>query len=240
MAGLMTVLFVYFAWTSMTDKDITNQAYLGYFYWAAPLVVALVAVAGAVVYLDGRRTVWLALAAAVAAGGAVIATVAPQHRDNPDDPPAHYLGVPQIPQVVGAMATAAAGLPMLITIDHNDWMDATGVVAYADRAGLRSCVIGSDWSIMFRAQSMCTPRDLRAGVSFTFTLPSRRKPRPGSVVGHFPAPPATLVIRRGPAGRRAGRPPPDHQRAVLSGATWGRTRGQSRWSARQAGRGSRP
>jgi hypothetical protein len=76
MAGLMTVLFVYFARTSMTDKDITTQAYLGYFYWAAPLVVAVVAVAGAVVYLDGRRTALLALAAVVA-GSAVIATVAP-------------------------------------------------------------------------------------------------------------------------------------------------------------------
>ena len=200
MAGLMTVLFVYFARTSMTDKDITNQAYLGYFYWAAPLVVALVAVAGAVVYLDGRRTAWLALAAVVA-GSAVIATVAPQHRDNPDDPPAHYVGVPQIPHVVAAMAAVAAGRPMLISIDQNDWMDATGVVAYADRAGLRSCVIGSHWSIMFRAQSMCTQRDRRTGVTFTFTGPTRRKPRPGSVVGRFPAPPATLVIRRGSAGK---------------------------------------
>ena len=196
MAGLMTVLFVYFARTSMTDKDITAQAYLGYFYWAAPLVVALVAVAGAVVYLDGRRPAWLALAA-VAAGAAAVATVIPQHRDNPDDPPAHYLGVPQLPQVVAAMAAVAAGRPMLISIDQNDWMDATGVVAYADRAGLRSCVIGSHWSIMFRAQSMCTPRDLRTGVTFTFTGPTRRKPRPGSVVGHFPAPPDTLVIWRG-------------------------------------------
>ena len=122
MAALITVLFVCFARTSMTDKDITHQAYLGYFYWAAPLVVALVAVAGASVYLDGRRTVWLALAAVVA-GGAVIATVAPQQRDNPDDPPAHYLGVPQIPQVVAAMAAVAAGRPMLVSIDQNDWMD---------------------------------------------------------------------------------------------------------------------
>lgn len=198
MAGLMSVLFVYFARTSMTDKDITHQAYLGYFYWAAPLVVALVAVAGAAVYLDGRRAAWLALAAVVA-GSAVIATVAPQQRDNPDDPPAHYAGVPQIPHVVAAMAAVAAGRPMLVSIDQNDWMDATGVVAYADRAGLRSCVAGSHWSIMFRAQSMCTPRDLRTGVWFTFTGPTGRKPRPGSVVGRFPAPPATLVIRRAPA-----------------------------------------
>jgi len=195
MAGLMTVLFIYFARTSMSDEDIHNQAYLGYFYWAAPLVVALAAAAGAVVYLDRRRVALLALAAVVA-GGAVIATVAPQHRDNPDDPPARYLGVPQLPHVVKAMAAVAGGRAIVITIAQNDWMDAVGVVAYADRAGLRSCVVGPHWTVMFRAQSMCTPREIRAGVSFWFTGTPGWTPRAGSVVARFPAPSATLVIRR--------------------------------------------
>src|ERR1700730_8164087 len=52
------------------DDNSINQTYLGYFYWAAPLLVALVAAAAGAVYLDGRREASLALAAAVAGGAA--------------------------------------------------------------------------------------------------------------------------------------------------------------------------
>jgi hypothetical protein len=40
------------------------------------------------------------------------------------------------------------------------------MVAYADRTGLRACVVGSQWTVMFRAQSICTPDETRVGVSF--------------------------------------------------------------------------
>jgi hypothetical protein len=193
MTGLMSVLFIYYAKKGIDDNGIT-QTYLGYFYWAAPLLVALVAAAAAAVYLDGRRAASLALAAAVG-GGAVIATVVPQHRDNIDDPPAKYFGVPQLPHTVKVLAAEAGGRPIVLRIAHNDWGDAVGVVAYADRTGLRACVVGSSWTVLFRAQSVCTRSETRAGVSFWFTPIGPRTPPANTVVATFPQT-KTLVTRQ--------------------------------------------
>jgi hypothetical protein len=195
MVGLMSILFVYYARTSVSEQDILTQAYLGYFYWAAPLMVVIVAAAGAVAYLDGRRAALLALAAVVA-GAAVIATVVPQHRDNSDNPPAKYYGVPQLPHVVSVLAAAAGGRPIVIRIVQGNWMHAVGVVAYADRTGVRSCVAGPHWNVLFRAQSLCTRQEIRTGVTFWFTSTPTRVPRGASVVASFPQPPATLVTRQ--------------------------------------------
>jgi hypothetical protein len=175
-AGLMTVLFVYYALKGVDDRDIA-QAYLGYFYWAAPLLVVIVAVAAAAVRVDLRRETALGLAAAVA-GAAVIAAVVPQHKDNKDDPPAKYYGVPQIPQAVTHLAASADGRPIVLHILNNDWIDTVGLIAYADRIGVRSCVVGVHWTILFRAQSICTGGDMRTGVTFWLGPPHRHL-RPG-------------------------------------------------------------
>jgi hypothetical protein len=168
MAGLMTLLFVYFAQTAIADNEI-KQSYVGYFYWAAPLVVLIVAAAGAAAYLPRRRTAAVALVVAAAAA-AVIATVAPHHLDNPNDPPAKYLGVPQLPQLVHTLATVEDGRPIVLRINHGAWFDAVGVVAYADRTGVRSCVVGSkQWGVLFRSQSICTPSEIQTGVPFWFS-----------------------------------------------------------------------
>jgi hypothetical protein len=182
--GLLTVLFVYYAVKGVDDNDI-SQAYLGYFYWAAPLVVVIVAVAAAAVRVDLRRATLLGLAAAVA-GSAVIATVVPQHKDNKDDPPAKYYGVPQIPQAVQRLAASADGRAIVLNITHHDWIDTVGLVAYADRVGARPCVVGPQWTILFRAQSICTAGDMRSGVRF-WLGPPHRHPRPGwKVVATLP------------------------------------------------------
>jgi hypothetical protein len=170
--GLVTVLFVYYALKGVDDNDI-SQAYLGYFYWAAPLLAVIVGVAAAAVRVNLRRETALALAVAVA-GAAVIATVVPQHKDNKDDPPAKYYGVPQIPHAVEQLAASAHGRPVVLHILNHDWIDAVGLVAYADRIGVRSCVIGVNWTILFRAQSICTPGDLRSGAIFWLGSPHRQ------------------------------------------------------------------
>ena len=174
--GLLTVLFVYYALKGVDDRDIA-QAYLGYFYWAGPLLAVIVAVAAAAVRVDLRRATLLGLAAAVA-GAAVIATVVPQHKDNRDDPPAKYYGVPQIPHAVAQLAAAADGRPIVLNILNHDWIDTVGLVAYADRIGVRSCVVGVHWTILFRAQSICTGSETRSGVNFWLGAPHRH-PRPG-------------------------------------------------------------
>jgi hypothetical protein len=175
-AGLMTVLFVYYALKGVDDRDIA-QAYLGYFYWAAPLLVVIVGVAAVAVRVNVKRAAVLGLVAAVA-GAAVIATVVPQHRDNRDDPPAKYYGDPKIPHAVEELAAAADGRPIVLNILNHDWIDTVGLVAYADRIGVRSCVIGAGWTILFRAQSICTASEAHSGVKFWLGA-VHRHPRPG-------------------------------------------------------------
>jgi hypothetical protein len=199
MVGVMTVLFVYYALKGVDDNDI-SQAYLGYFYWAAPLLVVIVAVVAAVAAapkLDLRRAAMLGLAAAVA-GAAVVASVVPQHKDNRDDPPAKYYGVPQIPHAVAQLAASADGRPIVLNITHNDWIDTVGLVAYADRVGVRSCVVGARWTILFRAQSMCTRSEMRSGVPF-WVEAVHHHPRPGWEVAATL--PTAWMTRKAPAHR---------------------------------------
>jgi hypothetical protein len=194
--ALLTVLFIYYALKGVDDNDI-SQAYLGYFYWAAPLLVVIVAVVAAVAAVaraDLRRAAVLGLAVAVA-GAAVIATVVPQHRDNRDDPPAKYYGDPQIPHAVAQLAASADGRPIALNILNHDWIDTVGLVAYADRIGLRSCVVEARWTNLFRAQSICTPGENRSGVKF-WVGAAHRPPRPGwEVVATLP----TWITRKAPA-----------------------------------------
>ena len=195
MAGVMTLIFVYYAQTAITDYNIHTQAYLGYFSWAAPLIVVVVIAAGAAVHLRDGRTVVLSLVAAVAAG-AVVATVVPQYQDDKSDPPAKYLGVPQLPQVVRTMATASGGRSMVVRIQEGAWFDAAGVVAYGDRIGRRACVTGARWAVLFRSQSVCTPAELQSGVTFWFYPPQTRVPAGQALVARLPD---SLVTRQLPA-----------------------------------------
>lgn len=182
MAAVMTVVFVYYAQTAISDGDVKDQTYLGYFTWAAPLIVVLVVAAGAVVHLRSVRAVVMPLVGAVAAG-AVLAMVVPQHQDDHLDPPAKYLGVPQLPQLVRTMTTAAQGRTIVVRIYRGAWFDAVGVVAYGDRTGRRACVTKpARWAVLFRAQSVCTPAELRDGVTFWFYYPQRQQAPPGQVV----------------------------------------------------------
>jgi hypothetical protein len=177
---LMTVLFVYYSYKGIDNNSIT-QTYLGYFYWAAPVLAALVAVAGVVAWAGHRAgPALLAPFAAAAVAAAVVAGVVPQHRDNPDDPPATYVGEPGLPHDVQVLAAAARGRPIVLQIDDNAWVTTAGIVAYADRTGVRSCIVnapGARWGILFRQQSMCTPREMRSGVQFAVGDIAGGKPR---------------------------------------------------------------
>jgi hypothetical protein len=160
------------------------------------VIVAVGAAVATAAKVDLRRAAVLGLAAAVA-GAAVIATVVPQHKDNRDDPPAKYYGDPQIPHAVAQLAASAAGRPIVLNITHNDWIDTVGLVAYADRTGVRSCVAEARWTNLFRAQSICSPSENRSGVKF-WVGAVHRPPRPGwEVVATLP----TWITRKAPAHR---------------------------------------
>jgi hypothetical protein len=192
MAAVLTVLFLGYAQTSVENTDISQQAYLGYFYWATPLVVALVIGAAAAVHLRRRRDLAIGMTAAVTAA-AVVATIVPQRQDNPDDPPAKYYGVPQLPHLVQTLARTAGGQPIEIRIRSSAWIDAAGVVDYADRNRLRTCVVYAlNWYYLFRPQSICTRAELRTGLQVWFLPRDARVPRGQLEVARLPQ---TLVTR---------------------------------------------
>lgn len=197
LAGVMTVIFVYYAQTAISDNNLRNQSYLGYFTWAAPLIVVLVIAAGAVVHLRDGRTVVLPLVAGVVAA-AVVATLVPHYQDDRWDPPAKYLGVPQLPQLVRTMAAASGGRPIVIRIHQGAWFDAVGVAAYGDRTGRRACVVGpARWGVLFRSQSVCTPAEIRTGVTFWFSSPADNQiPAGQTLVSRLPD---ALITRQLPA-----------------------------------------
>jgi hypothetical protein len=114
---------------------------------------------------------------------AVAATVVPQYQDDRFDPPARYMGVPQLPQLVQTMAEESHGQSIVVRIPQGAWFDAVGVVAYSDRTGRRACVTGqAKWGILFRAQSVCTPSQVQTGVTFWFYNPQRTQVPPGQVL----------------------------------------------------------
>jgi hypothetical protein len=173
MVALMTVLFTYYAWRAIDEIDV---AYEGYFYWAVPLLLLLTgaaAVAPRIQLAAGRLVVpLLAVAIAVAA---VAASVVPL-RAEPDGP-GQYFGDPAIPHDVAVLAALSRGRPVVLDVSQAGWGDAIGVIAYADRIALRACVSEPSWTIQFRAQSICTPAELRDGTVFAF-IGNQQQPRP--------------------------------------------------------------
>jgi hypothetical protein len=111
----------------------------------------------------------------------------PQTQDDRFDPPAKYLGVPKLPQLVQTMSTAAHGRPIVVRINETAWFDAVGVVAYGDRIGRRACVTGPHrWTILFRSQSVCTRAELRSGVTFWFYNSGAQVPRGQALISRLP------------------------------------------------------
>jgi hypothetical protein len=164
-AVLDTVLFMYYSWH---DIDEIFTAYEGYFYWSVPLLVLLVGAAGAVgrIQSPGRRFS-IPVLATLTVAAAVAASLVPL-RAEPYGP-GQYFGDPGIPHDVAVLTRASGGRPIVLNVSQPAWPGAVGVIAYADRIGVRACVSEPNWTILFRAQSICTSAELREGKAFSFT-----------------------------------------------------------------------
>ena len=164
-AVLDTVLFMYYSWH---DIDELFTAYEGYFYWSVPLLVLLVGATGAVGRLPSAvRRYSIPVLAALTVAAAVAASVVPL-RAEPYGP-GQYSGDPEIPHDVAVLTGASGGRPIVLDVSQPTWGDAVGLIAYADRIGVRACVTEPNWTILFRAQSICTSAELREGTAFSFT-----------------------------------------------------------------------
>ena len=109
MVALATAIFVYYASRGIDDL---HSAYIGYFYWAAPLVVLFVVVAGLAPLLPrGTPWTWGALALCTLV---VVAAIRGDGLVNP------YHGEPTLPAVVHTMADARTdhGGPLVLTLEQ--------------------------------------------------------------------------------------------------------------------------
>jgi hypothetical protein len=101
------------------------------------------------------------------------------------------------------LAAASRGRQVVLDVSPAAWGDAVGVIAYADRVGVRACVSEPGWTILFRAQSICTPAERRDGTAFAF-IGSAEIPRPR---GHpLFVMPSSIIFRVGTASARESGP----------------------------------
>jgi len=164
--------------------DFLQQYYIAYFYWSAPLLALLVIAVGISQALGARAGTALAAAGAVAAL-AVFALV-PGTRTSTEDTDA------ALPHAVAVVAARAPGQEIVLSIQHNAWIDTTGFFVQAERAHVRACLDEPYWTFMMTAQFICTPAQAARGVHFTFDTPHAPSSTPVLVrFGHTDVVPVT-------------------------------------------------
>jgi hypothetical protein len=151
--------------------DALSQYYIGYFYWSAPVIVALVIVLGVVELLSAWS--WMAVAVAVTAAAVACAAfaVAPQTRTstNHTDPADLTTGAntdPALPAGVARLAALSHGRPIVLKFTHDAWPEVTGFLVQAERTGVTACAADPGWEFMLTSQFICTPAQLRNGVTY--------------------------------------------------------------------------
>jgi hypothetical protein len=138
--------------------DDLTQYYIGYFYWSAPLVVALVVVLVLAEAMRGKAGTVLAAATALAAFVAL--TAVPGSRTNTKDIDE------ALPQVVATLAARAPGQMIVLHIDHSAWPETTGLLVQAERTGVRACVDMPKYTFLFSQQFICTPAQAASGPAY--------------------------------------------------------------------------
>jgi hypothetical protein len=162
MGGVATLLLWFYAVRGIDDL---SEDYIGYFYWAVPLVTMLVAVVAAVHLLHSNRR-----AVAAAVGLCIIVTLMAGRGSGLVNA---YHGSPELPGVVAGLAAerSSPDQPLVITLEHATWPDMVGVLVEADREGVPACVDQPFWEFMVTPDFICTPHEAATGMRLHFDLP---------------------------------------------------------------------
>lgn len=151
-------LFLY----AMFGIDFLGFPYIGYFYFAAP---ALVAGCGAMVLLDALRGFTRAAVGAVLSVLLVWGCLVQIKK--PADYSDHYRGT-EIIELYNAMASLKSGSQRIVldldnSTDWGDvWLAVLGVEAYAKRQGNDLFCINRSWHISFTRDALCRESELSA------------------------------------------------------------------------------
>lgn len=160
--GVATLLMWFYAVRGIDDL---SEKYLGFFYWAVPLLMILVAVTAAIALLSTNRR-------AMATGGLVslvVLVLAGRGTGLLNNTP----GAPGLPAAVDNLARQRAGdgQVLVITLAHEAWPDVVGVLVEADRRGVKACVDEPAWEFMMTRDFICTPVEERSGLHLHFGPP---------------------------------------------------------------------
>jgi len=178
-----SVLFLYYATTGI---DEINEEYIGYFYWAVPMVAALIIVLAVLAALPGllgarsgvfsaRRTVPAITACAAVAALAVFAAAPGTQTNTRYVDPEFERGPgsamdPGLPNAVRQVAADAHGATVVIYLKQLAWPSMTGFVVQAERTGVPVCLADPWWTFMVTSDLICTPAQLKNGARFDFLL----------------------------------------------------------------------
>jgi hypothetical protein len=186
--ALVTVLFVFYA---MYGIDLLDETYVGYFYWAAPMTVALVLLG---MLLDPVRPTALQRGALLALGATVVvASVRGSGLRNP------YRGAPELAKHARSLAAArvAADQPVVLAIAASTWPDAVGLMVESHRRGVRTCMADDAWEFIVTHRFVCRAAERRGGLrvhlaSATSAGGELGVPSGGNVVWRTPLSVATI------------------------------------------------
>lgn len=166
--GIVTLLMWFYAVRGIDDL---SEKYLGFFYWAVPLLMILVAVTAASALLSTNRRAMVtggivSLVALVLSGrGMGLVNSTP--------------GAPGLPAAVDSLTRARTrgDQALVVTLAHDAWPDVVGVLVEANRRGVRACVNEPAWEFMMTRDFICTQDEAASGLHLYFGPPgSTRQP----------------------------------------------------------------
>jgi hypothetical protein len=157
-AGWATALFAGYV---VRGVDDLGEVYIGFFFWAVPLLLLMLIVAGASTLVEAARAPLAPRAATAATAAAltaavVFAAVSPAIRNDPEQ-------LREGPAVISALARYGAGRPAVVSLDHAAWPVLTALLVDAERAGQRMCVADSSWRFMVTSQFICSREEAADG-----------------------------------------------------------------------------
>jgi hypothetical protein len=144
--ALATALFVFYAARGIDD---VSERYIGFFYWAAPMTVLVVAAIAVVGLVRGARLSRVAMVV-----GAVVLVLSLRGSGLVNI----YEGLPQLPETVRTLAATRSDPQQTIVLDfdHDAWPEAVGVLVEAQRQGVRACVLDASWAFMVTDRFVCS------------------------------------------------------------------------------------
>jgi hypothetical protein len=77
---------------------------------------------------------------------------------------------------VATLAARAPGQLIVLHIDHDAWVETTGFLVQAERAGVKACLDYPRLEFMMTGQFICTPAQVASGRGYWFYVPDSIPP----------------------------------------------------------------